>query len=182
MKQACLRALYERAPEVSAIWEAFGGIGVQAEVLRERWPQAFICATELDEECVEEYNRNGWGECTLSDCLTWLRLSVMGSKQRWGISLDYNRFTILDLWGRRSGWQFKVELLQEVVARRPAWIQLTDTAVHYLRLNWQTYKLPSQELSDYVIALSTELERRFGYKVTAYRNRHTSTYLLLEPL
>ena len=68
VKQACLRALFERAPEVSAIWEAFGGIGVQAEVLRERWPQAFICATELDAECVEEYNRNGWGECTLSDC------------------------------------------------------------------------------------------------------------------
>lgn len=182
-EQACMRAIFGKAPDVDYIWEAFAGMGVTAEVLRDRFPRAIIEATDLDEECVQTYNEKGYGTAFQENALSHLKRVIPQPARAWGISLDYNKFTIFDLQGVRevTGERWKLDLFRRVLAAEPAWIQLTDSACRYLHLNWRNYGLPKNDIGDYVDALWGAVRAQPGgrpYDLVDWAKHHAASYHL----
>jgi len=170
-----LLALVSAAPVVR-IFEAFGGLGFITRILTERFPEASIDSFDLDPECCRRYNALGLARayCHQGDALEGLKGQDWPSGD-WGASLDYNKFTILDL--DRSEGKWKRELLFAVAERRPAWVQLTDSAVCHLSLNWSRYGLADKTLPLYLEQLVVRLGR--PWKLQAYAARRTHCYTLL---
>jgi hypothetical protein len=181
-EQDCMRTIFREAPEAEHIWEAFAGTGVTAEVLRERFPRAVIEATDLDDDCVQTYNAKGYGRAYQEDALAHMGRRWSHFGDTWGVSLDYNKFTLFDLRETRSPTErWKLDLLRGVLARRPRWIQLTDSACRYLHLNWGNYELPLNSLDHYVVALERELRAQpYGeaYRLRAWDKHHAASYHL----
>lgn len=184
-EQNCMRMIFTKAPLVSHIWESFAGTGVTAEVLRAQFPNAEIEAVDLDGECVETYNKKGYGRAVKGDALD--RLKALPHDMRdWGVSLDYNKFTIFDLRETRSDSEhWKLRLLHAVIAKRPAWIELTDSACRYLHLNWRNYDLPKNDIELYIQAVAKEVRQIGGasgrvgpYKLLDWDKHHAASYLL----
>lgn len=182
----CMDTIFAFAKPVPFIFEAFGGVGRTATVLRKRFPGAGIRACDLDQKCCEVYNETharSMAKCLHTDALEGL-LKLNPRRQKWAASLDFNRFTLLDL-GRKEG-QWKRKLISEVVMRKPQWIQLTDSAVCYLQTNWWRYGIgergntPSETLSSYVARLEDELCRLYGLALKTYAHHNRATYLLFE--
>lgn len=178
-ERACMTHIFNWAPPPEVIWEAFGGVGVTMEVMAKRFPSAAIRACELDPGCVEAYNARSRTLCLNATCEQFdaSKFDLEGwpllRRASWGVSLDFNRFTILDV--RRNTW--KVQLVRRAMAMRPAWIQLTDSARPYLHLKWEkSYGLPDRQPDTYVSALASEL----GTRVLAEAHHRAATYLLME--
>ena len=178
-EQNCMEAILASAPSVSYLWEAFGGLAVTAQVLRHRFPEAKQEAVDLDKRCVDEYNSkmNPAARCQLGDALDWLRLNPLPGGA--GVSLDFNKFTVMDVSGKRNKW--KSNLVDLVVKSGPSWVQLTDSAVRYLHLNWSRYGCRDQSLSAYLEVLGRALKEKWGLEIDVKANHHAATYLLLKP-
>jgi hypothetical protein len=176
-ERRCMEELLGRAEAVPTIWEAFGGVGDTGEVLRRLMPGATVYASELDLDCCLEYRRrHGKDSCTHGDSLE--RARRLQPQGPWAASLDFNRLTIMDLRGRREGG-WKVDLINEVLARGPRWCQITDSAVRYLHLNAvHRYGLPTAERADYVQAVAEAVRARWNYRLQCYTGYHAATYLL----
>src|SRR4051812_7833479 len=101
---SCMRQIFEKAAPVKLIYEAFGGTGETARVLAKQFPEAKIVAFDLDGPCVRAYNRKGHGKANKLDALVGL-LEMERPTVEWGASLDYNRFTILDLERKEGAWK-----------------------------------------------------------------------------
>ena len=178
-EQKCMRSIFAAAPPVSFIYEAFGGIGKTAQVLAERFPKVEVLSSETDAECVKIYNANSRTErikCVHTDAMTLLS-AIRQPANRWGASLDFNRFTLLDMKGRREG-QWKVELIAAVMERKPAWVQVTDSAIRYLHLNYEKYGCANTP-SSYHNKLARAFEKRWGLKLWCASYYHAASYLLL---
>jgi len=178
-EQECMRAVFAYATPVPFIFEAFGGLGKTAQVMTERFPEVVITAADLDEECVKTYNKLGLAHaiCYPMDALDLLKTLKFKEPGLWGASLDFNRFTILDVYGRREG-RWKIDLIEAVVERKPTWIQITDSAVRYLHLNYQKYYCQNN-IDSYIQTLVEAMTERWGlYRVT-HRNYYAASYLLL---
>jgi len=137
---ACMRQIFSQAPPVQFIYEAFGGIGATAAILRDKFPDAIFHAFDTDQKCCDLYNKSaeGMAFCINKDAhvgLTGLRFD--GSTL--GAVLDYNRFTMLDLERKEGKW--KMDLLNAVMERKPKWVEVTDSAVCYLGTNYKKYGL-----------------------------------------
>lgn len=174
-----MRAIFARAPGVNFIFEAFGGLGITAKVMVERFPNAHILAADLDGECVELYNSvlSKNANCIQSDALDLLR--TVQNFPPWGASLDFNRFTIMDVFGRPEG-KWKTDLIEAVIERRPAWIQITDSAVRYLHFHHRRYGCkPDPE--DYIQTLSQAMDDRWGLNYVTHSSFYAASYLLLTP-
>lgn len=177
-EQDCMRAIFAVAPPVDRVFEAFGGLGRTAEVLVQRFPDVRVDSWELDAECVRRYNALGmsrawcnWGDATVA-AQSW------NPAESWGASLDFNRLTVMDLRGRRSG-RWKVELMDILVSRGPLWFQLTDSAAPYIHLNWERYGLRSPSMVEYCRTLAREVRRRYpGYRRAAVAGHRSATYFL----
>ena len=173
-----MREVLATAEPVEMIWEAFGGTGQTARVIRELHPGARLLATELDGACALEYNRNvRGGHCMVGDAREAIR--ELRPPASWGVSLDYNRFTLLDLRGRREG-RWKLDLLEAVVSKDPRWIQFTDSAICYLKTNFRSYGLKSPDPQAYDDLVYRELHRRWGM-VPGRRAAHSrATYYRMD--
>lgn len=172
-------AVFGAAPPVTFIYEAFGGIGKTAQVMAERFPKAMVSSSETDEECVRIYNDTRATprvSCTHTDALSHLS-SIRRLPPNWGASLDFNKFTLLDLEGRREG-QWKIDLIAAVVARNPTWIQVTDSAIRYLHLNTKYYKCANNATA-YQTKVGKTFQKRWGYGLAATSHYHGASYLLL---
>ncbi len=174
-EQNCMRTIFKDVAPVDLVWEAFGGMGKTAQVIRECFPKADLIACDLDEQCVSMYNDAGFGKCLQVDALADIRNRAFSSM--WGASLDYNRFTLKDLVTKRNPARLK--LLQEVLQRKPRWVQLTDSARPYLHLNWQNYGLKTPGIDEYVRALSGELEK-MGLRRATWAGHSRASYFMLE--
>lgn len=176
---ACMEAVFTAAEAVPVIWEAFGGVGLTAGILRAEFPLAKITACEIDAECAAAYNAAGHGECAQIDA-TKAPLPV---DVRWGASLDFNRFTLLDIDGRAGG-RWKTELLDRVWGAQPTWIQITDSAIRYLHLNFSSYGLPAGDretlLTAYVALFAKAFMRQWGMKLVTYSGHSAATYMLFK--
>jgi len=174
-----MRAIFAKALPVSFIFEAFGGIGKTAQVLAERFPSSRILAADIDEECVRLYNdlQLDYADCIHTDARTLLSQTCTLPYQ-WGVSLDFNRFTIMDLMDRREG-QWKVDLIDAVVQRKPKWVQITDSAIRYLHLNYFRYGCVNPGSEEYIQVLSNRLNVRWGLTYQTHSCYYAASYLLL---
>jgi len=180
-EQQCMRVIFARAQPVDFIFEAFGGLGMTAQVMSEQFPVAKILASDLDADCVEIYNKElSWAhaDCIQSDALALFK-TIRNFPNRWGASLDFNRFTIMDVFGRKES-QWKVDLIEAVVERQPTWIQLTDSAVRYLHLNAKRYGCNPDPV-DYIHTLSQSLYERWGLNYVIHSGFYAASYILLTP-
>lgn len=170
----CLKDIFSIIPETNLIWEAFGGIGFMTGVIR-RYSNAQIIATELNAECVSSYNAKGLGICYQCDAVEFL--STFNPPFRWGASLDYNNFTITDLYGRGRSCSI---LLNLVISKKPIWIQITDTARKYLHLNYKRYGLHSKDNLEYITAFIDKFNALSDnhYNKCVYSERYDATMIL----
>jgi hypothetical protein len=178
-EQVCMRSVFGTAPPVTFIYEAFGGIGKTAHIMAERFPKAKVLSSETDEECVRLYNDSRTTkriECKHMDAQSMLA-AIRKLPQNWGASLDFNRLTLLDLEGRKEG-QWKIDLIAAVVARNPSWIQVTDSAIRYLHLNYEKYKCPNTAKA-YQTKMGKTFQKRWGYGLAATSHYYAASYLLL---
>ena len=175
-----MRQIFAAAPPVQFVYEAFGGIGATAAILREKFPDAIFHAFDLDQKCCDLYNRaaKGMAFCVRADATEGLsKLRFEGGAL--GAVIDFNRFTIMDLERKEGAW--KRGLLQSVMERKPAWVEVTDSAVCYLATNYKRYGLKEKSVEEYVDKLGVEFRERWGYGVQAWANHRAATYMLLEP-
>lgn len=181
---ACMGQIFSQAAPVRFVYEAFGGVGLTARILRERFPHATIQSFDLDQKCCDLYNEalaDSNTNCVCGDALAGLTDKALAPRlvpKSWGASLDFNRFTVLDLQRREGIW--KRQLIDQVCLRKPAWVQITDSAVCYLHTNWKRYGLPEKNLAAYVRALSMGLLKSYGLKLVTYANHSRATYLLFK--
>lgn len=171
----CMARILEHARDVDTVFEAFSGMGVTSQVLHSRFPRAMMWGCDLDKTCADTFNRkfNPPHFCQHGDVMDVL--PQLDLRPPWGASLDFNRFTLLDLRTSRTPWKRK--LVEQVVDRRPRWVQITDSAVGHLHLNWGNYGLVGSSLMLYVMALSSELSP-LGLRLVGYQWHSRATYLL----
>jgi hypothetical protein len=175
---ACMAKIFAKAKPVDVIYEAFGGIGATAEVLRRRFPKAQMWAFDIDAQCCQMYNRAGDGRmwCAQMDALAGFeKLHLSGN---FGAVLDFNRFTLLDF--ARPAGRWKRHLIQAVLAREPRWFEITDSAVCYLSTNWRRYSLAENSLQAYVDKFKVEIQKQWGYTLRDYAAHRAATYMLFE--
>jgi hypothetical protein len=180
-EQQCMRSIFSHAQPVDFIFEAFGGIGKTAQVLAARFPHAAILAADLDADCVETYNRylNGNNAVAIQSDALKLFASIKHFPQHWGASLDFNRFTIMDVFGRREG-EWKTNLIENVLDYKPTWIQITDSAVRYLHFHYKRYGC-KLDPDDYIAALNLALAERWGLRYVIHSRFYAASYVLLTP-
>lgn len=168
---ACKSYLFGRAQQVADIFEAFAGTGMAAGILLEAQPGARLSSVDLDPECVDAYNRRHQGSsatAVVGDASEFIQnWSPTGP---WGATLDFNRFTLLDLTGRLN---WKTALIDEVIIRRPDWIHITDSAAKYLHMNWRSYGLEDAEFLSYVRKLDWWINSLWGYSIVR-SSRHSN--------
>jgi hypothetical protein len=180
-EQKCMRSIFAAAPQVPFIFEAFGGLGKTAQVLAERFPKVQVLSSETDAECVQIYNTTR--PTTRISCVHIDAMALLGGirhpPRKWGASLDFNRFTLMDLQGRKEG-QWKIDLIAAVVERKPAWIQVTDSAIRYLHLNHQRYGCQNTPKA-YQSKVGRSFQKRWNFGLSAAAHYHAASYLLLTP-
>lgn len=178
-ERGCMRQIFAEVPLVSCVFEAFGGVGDTALVLREQFPGIALFASDLDRQCCEVYRRRvrsprrvfqGDAREAFSH---WARDFETGP---WGASLDFNKFTFRDLENPRGNW--KVQLLDRVVAHRPVWVQITDSAIRYLHLNYHRYGLEISSPEGYAQAVSRRLGDRYPLRLRTWSHHFAAMYLL----
>lgn len=168
---ACMRTIFRKAPPTEMIWEAFGGTGQTTRALLDIFPSAVIVACDLDQACVDAYNRVSphFASSQVADARTF------DPGQVEGVSLDFNKFTIYDL--RKRTW--KRDLVERAAGLASHWVQITDSAVRYFHLNWHRYGLAERSLAQYVDAVAREVEP-MGLQLVAWDNHHAATYILFK--
>jgi len=179
-EQRCMAAIFAHATPVDFIFEAFGGLGNTAQIMHERFAQAVILASDLDAGCVDIYNekfKSNHANCVQSDALALLR--TVQNFPHWGASLDFNRFTIMDVFGRPET-KWKTNLIEAIIERRPDWIQITDSAARYLHFHYQRYGC-KLDISDYIYTLSQAMNERWGLNYVTHCGFYAANYLLLTP-
>lgn len=176
-----MRQIFKQASSVDFIYEAFGGIGSTANILAAQFPGALIRASDLDQKCCDIYNQKMGprGYCILMDAA--LNLKAMNPNSSFGVVLDFNRLTLLDLKGRKEG-VWKVDLLNETFTRKPSWVEVTDSAVCYLGTNWRRYGLASKSLEEYIKLFALEISKRWGYGLKTWTHHRAASYMLFEPI
>jgi hypothetical protein len=179
-EQECMRRIFAAAPPVRLIWEAFGGLGKTAQVLSERFPQAEIQATEIDAACVDAYNRLSLPNATCYRASA-LEFGFSPAGRAHGVSLDFNRLTLLDLWGRPEGC-WKVGLVERALRTGPLWLQVTDSAASHMHLNWKKYDILVPTVEGYVGRFSRELRERWELRLLAWSGHSRATYMLFTPV
>jgi len=185
---ACMRHVLAGAEAPDVIVESFGGIGMTAQIMRDFWPGASIYSSDLDTACAQEWNaklqtQNPLRYCDNDDALSVLQklAPTIQPPQKVGVSLDFNRLTLLDLEkGREDDW--RLELIGEVLELRPSWIQVTDSACSKLHLNWRSYGLERPGFIDYINKLDEWWQQRTKYKMMAVARHHAASYYRLEAL
>lgn len=178
----CFRAILRTAPEVSAVLEAFGGIGDTTAILRERFPRAHIYATELDPGTAamyrERFTHDPLTGLVGSDCLEydWTH-AASPYGDGFGVVLDYNLCTLKRL-EEPGGF------VQRVLAAFPlcnaAWVTITDAAIAKLHLNHASYGTHDLESYKYTLAnaLCDCLPGRWEFNEEAHHSR--AMYLRLD--
>jgi hypothetical protein len=178
-KAACMEWVFRGAPPVDRVLEAFGGLGVTTVAIARRFPRAHIRSVDLDAGCVERARRATVSYVNVrheqNDALA--ELSSWDEGGALGVSLDFNRFTLLDL-TRRGGW--RRQILDSALALSPTWLQLTDTAVGKLHLHWRGYGLEDGDYLTYINTIDRWFRVGEDLRVTRVARRSTSSYLLLE--
>jgi hypothetical protein len=176
-KRLCKTFIFEQLPPVDHIFEAFGGVGFTGQVLAQACPRARLWAVDLDKGCVEQYNHrlDGRGKAVVGDAADFIGC---WDKTNWAASLDFNKFTLLDL-TERVCW--RTALIDEVVSHQPQWIHIGDSACKYLHLNWKQYGMNNNRLLTYLAKLDLFMSQIWGYWIWRVGRHHGAAQILLRP-
>lgn len=174
---ACVREVLADAAPPTLIYEAFGGVGMLAAFMSRQWPAAQIRSWELDAECVAMYRARQLPNATVTRGDTRFAFCTASFD---AASIDFNQFTLLDL--TRLTGRFQSDLLTMVCKRRLKWVQLTDSAVSHLHLNWARYGLERANWEEYVGQLNRALKARFNYHIVRSAHHRRASYFRLEPV
>jgi len=176
-ERLCKIFVFEGLPPVKTIFDALGGVGLSGQVLAAAQPRARLIATDLDEDCVRQYNENlnGRGTARQGNAFNFV---VTWEDPDWACSVDFNKFTLLNMLDA-VGWQ--ITLLDEVVARQPKWLHLGDTATKYLHLNWKSYGIPNAKFETYLDKLDATYYQVWGYRIARLARHHGAAQMVLLP-
>ena len=98
------------------------------------------------------------------------------------VVFDHNHFTLRSLFKD----DIVTQVLAQVFACNPLFVQLVDLALPYLHLNKAQYEKLSgyaiNTFDDYINALSAIIEERWGYGITFVAHYSNIAAILLEPL
>ena len=99
------------------------------------------------------------------------------------MSLDFNQCTALDL--RRDG--FQRDTLRQAIALKPLWIQLTDSAIGKLHINWPSYGLRGWDKNDkmagriaYWCEVWSAVNAQWPSRLVRVAHHSAASYLLFE--
>lgn len=173
----CMRQVLGDAAVPHIVYDALGGTGMVANLMHELWPGSVIYSWELDGRCVRRYRARRLPRAFVFQGDT-LDAGVPGFD---AAVLDFNLFTLLDLTRGNRG-QFQKALLEKVFQRHPKWVELTDSAVPRLHLNYRSYGLAEPDWERYCDLLSYRLDADWGYRIVSRSHHHAASYYRLEPL
>lgn len=176
-ERECVEKILRHAEPPKKLYEAFGGIGMLGQLMSERYPLAQIDSYELDDACVAEYRSRNLKNVTVNHEDTRTKFQVQTDFD--AASLDFNRFTLLDL--RRPEGEFQAHILGRVFDKKPKWVHVTDSACSKIHLNWKSYGLSGPDWHEYVQALETAFMVRWGYRVGMFSKHSRAAYFLMVP-
>lgn len=183
---ACFAKVLSRATAPSFIYEAFGGIGMVTRILLDRFPEARLSAAELDSECVEIWRRDVLdtrAKIVHEDTCQLLQRLV--PEPNTAAVFDFNRCTLMDL--LKSG-SFQSQLLRAATTKlHPKWIEVTDSSVGKLHLNWRSYGLDGYDYRETAWGLYSDkvadwFQTSLGYRMTARSHHWAASYYMLEKM
>lgn len=177
-ERECFRAILSDLNPCDHVWEAFGGIGLLHQLLVKEfgWTPQYQ-TWEHSARCVEYLQGlDPSMEVTLGDSF---QMEIPLARPNALFSLDFNTFTPL----RAERDAKYLDLVTRVCAAQPRWLQVTDSAVNRLHLNFgpytQLFGRPITDLPSYLKSVSRWFYDRFGYSVRKAAYHHGASYLLL---
>ena len=167
----------EQVPQVDHIFEAFAGVGIVGQLLAAACPRAQIWAVDLDEACVQRYNEAlaGRGKAVVDDATEYI---ATWNKPNWAASLDFNKFTLVDVTARVC---WRTALIDEVVTHRPRWLHIGDSACKYLHLNWKGYGIRDGHILTYLNKLDALASELWGFWIWRVGRHNGAAQMLLLP-
>lgn len=166
---ACFLELVERL-QVSSAVEYFGGVGIFSTVIQQVLRPFQHWVFDLDPDCVAQLRTIPRIQAAPGDAH-----ETMGSISAELVVCDFPVCTLrtVDEWP-----------LSRVIATRPRYIVVSDTALRRLGLHRALYSRlagePVVSFEDYVRVYSKHMWSRYGYSVTRVAH-HVYGYFLLEP-
>lgn len=164
---AVIRLLSDRAPRPTKLYEFFGGLGGVTKAVMKLYPGVPIQTWDADERCYETLKAIEGVEAIWSDSLIACR-PTPGS----GVLMDFNLWTIL-----RAEDQYE-RVMQRVFSSGAAWVQLADSALGKLHLNFKAYGLEDSSWESYRGAVK-EWARSKGWVLAGSEQSHHKTVMLL---
>lgn len=182
----CFREVLLGASTPKTLYEAFGGIGMVTKMILGQWPETDLFAAELDADCVEQWKKEVGGKAEIyhgdtKDLLSRLAEGAVQHSRPLAAVLDFNKCTLLDLSRANS---FQSQMLNGVFGLKPVWVELTDSSIGKLHLNWRSYGLKGYSdrktaWEQYNGKLDT-WARSHGYRVVASACHSAASYHRLE--
>lgn len=180
-EQECYRQLFaSNFRPFSSVLETFGGAGILRGVFEEQGliaPNTRHEAWDFSEDCVQ-YLRAKFPHSTVRQVDSFREPIQPG----WDlISADFNSWTFLKF----KTQQTYAEMTARIFSARPAFVQLTDSAVNKMHLNHVHYARvfarpirAESALVDYLGYLSDDFRVRFGYHLVGVTYHANASYLL----
>jgi hypothetical protein len=166
----CLKKIFQSLPRVRSVAEYFGGVGFCSKLIHEIVKPKQHYIFDIDPFCVAHLKHM---------TRDWVGASVTSDQFQGGIDLhcfDFNMFTFVKF----SSKSVENQILDAALIHQPRYIQITDSAVNKLHLNYKSYGLANSRPQGYFKAFSDSAYERWGYSVTRAYYHVGAAYLLLE--
>jgi hypothetical protein len=150
------------------LFEFFGGLGRVTRMAMEVFPGVPIETWDMDDRCCEELRSIGGGvEVRTGDSLSDLVVT-----ERSGVLMDFNVWTVL------KARTVYADVMDRVMAARPRWVQVTDSALSKLHLNYASYGAAAGTWDSYREVLR-EWARAKGWVLVGEERAHHKTVMVL---
>lgn len=165
--EAVKTLLSRSAPAPKRIVEFFGGIGGVTRVAREMYPCTPLITWDKDDRCVETLREIEGVEVIQGDSLEEALV-----KEGDGVLMDFNLWTLLRARSVYKG------VMERVFASRPTWVQVADSSLGKLHLNYASYGLESKDPEGYYGEVKKWV-RELGFALVDREKAHHKTVMLL---
>lgn len=177
-ERLAFEAILADAVRPETVVDTFAGVGDVGTLVAEKWPGVRIVAWDLGRDCCNEYDRRVRETGTVPELTCGpADFSSLPRRGTEGIILDYNLCTLRDL---RNPASFPSILLRAAAARAPEWIEVTDSALSKLHLNYRCYGLDVADLPAYLTLFSAAVHSATGYAAVVAANHFLASYLRFE--
>lgn len=162
-----LRRLFDGLKAPKRVVEFFGGLGKTTKVIRQMWPQVPIQSWDLDSTCIRFLKKVERCEViqgdSLSDCVV---------NPGDGVLMDFNLWTVKRAEGNYA------DVMKRTFEARPAWVEVADSAMGKMHINFASYGLAKASRIDYIHLVSNWVVQ-YGYRLGRYEVNHVRTMTFL---